>query len=137
MKKFRLIKLLLILLLFLSQGSFVFGQNSHKRPDRWATKYENPYLKKIWKLNDTILRSDQPDEEGFIFLDKISVKSVLNLRSHHNDKEIMGNLEIIEYNVEMKAEAFTDNEIIAALKIISNSPKPLVIHCKHGSDRTG
>ena len=30
-----------------------------------------------------------------------------------------------------------EKEIIKALKIIRDSPKPIIVHCKHGSDRTG
>jgi protein tyrosine/serine phosphatase len=37
----------------------------------------------------------------------------------------------------MSANSFTDKEIIDALRTLKNSPKPMLVHCLHGSDRTG
>lgn len=130
-------KSLLFLIIITGQISFTNGQNYNKRPDSWSVKIENSFLENFWKLNDTLYRSEQPDKTDFIYLNSIGIKSVLNLRSNHIDKELIGDLTIIEYNVEMDAEKFSDNEIIEALKAIQTSPKPILVHCRHGSDRTG
>jgi len=130
-------KSLLFLFIITGQISFTNGQNSNKRPDSWSVKIENSYLENFWKLNDTLYRSEQPDKTDFIYLNSIGIKSILNLRSQHTDKESIGSLCITEYNVEMDAEKFSDNEIIEALKAIQISPKPILVHCRHGSDRTG
>ena len=37
----------------------------------------------------------------------------------------------------MSAGKINDENIIQALKIIKNAEKPILIHCWHGSDRTG
>jgi len=37
----------------------------------------------------------------------------------------------------MNEYCFNNKKIIESLKIIKNAPKPILIHCKHGSDRTG
>ena len=37
----------------------------------------------------------------------------------------------------MDAGDFNDKNIIDALKAIADAPKPILIHCRHGSDRTG
>ncbi len=137
MKKQIIYKGLLFLLLFVCQVCFVDGQNTNKRPDSWSVKIENPYLKNLWKVNDTLFRSEQPDKIDFAYINSLGFKSILNLRSKHLDKGFIGNLNIIEYNVEMEANDFTEKEIIDALKVIRSSPKPLLVHCYHGSDRTG
>lgn len=137
MKKQFIIKRILFLLLFAGQIYFANGQNSNKRPDSWSVKIENSNLENLWKLNDTLFRSEQPERIDFVYLNSIGFKSVLNLRSNHSDKELIENLDIVEYHIEMDAEKFSDNEIIAALKVIQVSPKPILVHCRHGSDRTG
>ena len=39
--------------------------------------------------------------------------------------------------MKMNPGKIRDEDIIQALKIIKNSPKPILVHCWHGSDRTG
>ena len=37
----------------------------------------------------------------------------------------------------MKAHSVSEAQLISALRIIKNRKAPIVIHCHHGSDRTG
>ena len=37
----------------------------------------------------------------------------------------------------MDASNIKDDEVIEALKIMRKAKKPILIHCKHGADRTG
>ena len=37
----------------------------------------------------------------------------------------------------MRAGNFTDTEIINSLRMIKNAPKPILVHCRYGADRTG
>ncbi len=136
MTKALLSKVLLVFLLVIVCLQPGFSQQS-KRPKGWAVKIENQPVKNLWKLNDSIYRSGQPESSNIPYLEQIGMKGVLNLRSHHSDKEILSGSGITDYTVEMKADAFTDKEIIKALQVIASSQKPLLIHCKQGSDRTG
>ena len=73
------------------------------------------------------------------------IKSVLNLRGAHAgqpwyDEEIAaaGELGLAHYDVPLSAKRFvTAQEIAAILDIVRRAPKPLLIHCKSGADRTG
>lgn len=38
---------------------------------------------------------------------------------------------------ELRAGNIHDKGIIDALKVIKDAPKPILVHCLHGSDRTG
>jgi tyrosine-protein phosphatase SIW14 len=124
----------LALLLFSISG---FSQNSNVRPSDWAVKIENQRLKNLYKLNDTIFRCEQPDSLGFLVLDSLKIKSILNLRSEHTDKQLTDNLSLTLYQVNMRAKQFDNKEIIESLKILIKAPKPIIVHCKYGSDRTG
>ena len=70
-------------------------------------------------------------------LNKIGIKTIINLRLWHSDRNKLTNTGIAEIRINMRAGKVTDEKIIQILKAIKNSPKPILIHCWHGSDRTG
>jgi protein tyrosine/serine phosphatase len=73
------------------------------------------------------------------------IKSVLNLRGAHAgeawyDDEIAaaGELGLAHFDYPLSAKRFvTSQQIADILDIVRRAPKPLLIHCKSGSDRTG
>jgi protein tyrosine/serine phosphatase len=121
---------------------FLFSCNSishtGKTRDRaWATKVENGYLNNLYKINDSVYRSEQPGREGFNFINTLGIKSVLNLRNRHSDAALLNNKELTGYHIKIETKDFSDSEIIESLKIIKTAYKPILIHCRFGSDRTG
>jgi len=113
-----------------------FAQKAN-RPGKWATSIPSKYLTNLFRVSDDVYRSEQPTHDAFVELSGMGVKSVLNLRTTEKDDEIIGGINIKPYLVSMDAGDFTDNDIIDALKAIADAPKPILIHCRHGSDRTG
>lgn len=91
----------------------------------------------IYKLDDKVYRSEQPDRKGFDYLRSFGIRNVLNLRDHHKDDSKARGTGLTLYRVEMSAGKITVDEVVAALRIIRQSAGPIVIHCWHGSDRTG
>lgn len=127
-----------ILVLFVALWAVsVYSQSQNNRPSDWAIKITNSKLLNLYMLNDSIYRCEQPDSLGFTVIDSIGIKSILNLRSKQTDSVNINNTKLNLYNVEMLSFFIRDKEIIKALKIIHDSPKPIIVHCKHGSDRTG
>lgn len=82
-----------------------------------------------------IWRSGQPSQEEFRKLAELGFRSVLNLRRFHSDREALAGTGLREYH--MKTFMPAEKEMIEALRIILMAEKPLLIHCRHGSDRTG
>ncbi len=70
-------------------------------------------------------------------LDSLGIKSILNLRADKSDAEIPGAEKFNLYSVKMHPYNLNSSEIKRALQIIDTAPKPLLVHCKHGADRTG
>ncbi|MDE5526208.1 tyrosine-protein phosphatase [Elizabethkingia meningoseptica] len=109
------------------------------RPEQWAEKVTGKPFRNLYKVNDSIYRSEKPDNAGFHFFQDKKMASVLDLRRKHKDllavegSSYKGNL----YSIPMKTSQVSDKEIIAALRILKTAPKPIVVHCAHGSDRTG
>jgi tyrosine-protein phosphatase SIW14 len=131
--------------LLLTQYSFVqsFGQTP-ARPKEWATKVytchlvNSCHLNNLYKLNDSIYRSEQPSKAEFTCLEKeIGIRSVLNLRAHHEDSHLIRGSSLKPFTVKILASKPTNNEIIESLRILKSGPKPILVHCAYGSDRTG
>lgn len=73
------------------------------------------------------------------------IKSVLNLRGAHAgqrwyDDEVAESAELglTHYDYPLSAKRFvSDRQIAELLDIVRQAPKPLLIHCRSGADRTG
>lgn len=137
MKKYHNILFLLKCLIIIALNFPVHAQNTTPRPSWWAVKVNSTGLENLYKLNDSIYRSEQPDSIKLDNLKKIGIKSILNLTKDQNDTVIFGNRYFYFYSLPMKAEHITDEVITKALKTLRDAPKPILVHCRHGSDHTG
>jgi tyrosine-protein phosphatase SIW14 len=107
------------------------------RNTNWATKVEAKHLDNFYKLNDSVYRCEQPDKKAFKALEQFGIKSDLNLRDDQSDKERLKKRDIERYRVKMNSKEVIEAEVVEALQDILHAPKPIVVHCKHGADRTG
>lgn len=107
------------------------------RPETWARPIETKNLKNFYKLDEHVYRSAQPDENGFAYLKTLGVTSILNLRDYHNDDPGSKKPDLNLFRVPMDAGKLKTAEVVAALRFIRQSEGPVLIHCWHGSDRTG
>jgi protein tyrosine/serine phosphatase len=107
------------------------------RPAHWAAPLINTTLENCYRVSDDLLRCEQPDPKDIADLRTLGVNSILNLRRHHKDS---GELEKAGFKLllrRMEADDLTVDDLVAALRIIRDAPKPVMVHCWHGSDRTG
>ncbi|HOX07168.1 MAG TPA: tyrosine-protein phosphatase [Planctomycetota bacterium] len=107
----------------------------------WAEPVKLAGVGNCYKVSETLYRGEQPTPEGFTELKKLGIKTVVNLRGLHSDKD-----EIKESKVEgLAAEHIRfqtwhaeDEDVIKFLKTAGDPAKaPVFVHCMHGSDRTG
>lgn len=101
---------------------------------------EAPALHQVensYQVSKELYRSGQPDKQGFRTIEQAGIKSVLNLREYHtDDDEAAGTkLQLLHYPV--AAGSVTEQDIENILRILRAAPKPVLVHCWHGSDRTG
>ena len=96
------------------------------------------YPKNFHKVSGEIYRSGQPSAEEMAFLSaEEGIRSVLNLRDNHDDKDEVGTLDIRLFEIPLSAGSITENDLVRILHTVQKAPKPILIHCWHGSDRTG
>ncbi len=89
------------------------------------------------KVDDGVYRSGQPDKEDFIKLEKAGITEVLNLRRYHSDDDEAEGTSIKLHRIKTRAEAVSEEQLLEAMRIIKNRKGDILIHCWHGSDRTG
>jgi protein tyrosine/serine phosphatase len=91
-------------------------------------------------------RSGQLDKTEFgRVIKKYKIKSVLNLRGgssnrpwYYDELAISAALGVVHYDYGISARRIvTPQQIAAILEIVRRAPKPILVHCEGGADRTG
>jgi len=107
------------------------------RPTTWAQPVLGVQTGNFYQVSPEVYRSEQPDDDHVGELKKLGIRSVLSLRQYHSDEGTIADPDIRLFRVKMNAGEIVDAEIQQALTILQTCPKPVLVHCWHGSDRTG
>jgi len=101
-------------------------------------------LPNFHKVHDFLYRAGEPTPKGLNQLKEMGVKTLIDLRAPtaaaHNEKAIASKLGMQYINLPMSAEPPTKKQVEKMLKTIDSAQKnqePVLVHCAHGSDRTG
>ena len=107
----------------------------------------SPYPQFPWnfhKVNENLYRSGQPDEDEFESLYTFNnIRSVLNLRESSRSKKHISainkkwNNAITLYEMPVDTDEISEKDLYKILLILRDAPKPVLIHCLLGSNRTG
>jgi tyrosine-protein phosphatase SIW14 len=97
-----------------------------------------PGLKNFAVVSEALSRGAQPTAEGFAELKRRGVKTIVNLRSAHSDREKLAGTGLQYIEIPCRAWNPKEDDVLRFLKIVAE-PKnqPVFVHCEHGSDRTG
>jgi len=105
---------------------------------RWAARLERPGLPNLHRVNDNYYRGAQPSAEGMAELRRLGVKTVVNLRAAHSDRDEIGDLPLEYEHISAKAWHAEDEDVVRFLRIVTRPERqPVFVHCQHGADRTG
>ncbi|WP_224815192.1 tyrosine-protein phosphatase [Hasllibacter sp. MH4015] len=104
-------------------------------------------LRTVWtnfhKLDDDVWRHNHPSPARLAQLQAMGARSVLSLRGHHSlpakiEAAACAELGLELRSVEMQATRLSIPSVfLDMLDAMRELPRPMVIHCKSGSDRTG
>ena len=108
----------------------------------------SPYPQFPWnfhKVNENIYRSGQPDENEFESLYTFNgIRSVLNLRESSRSKKHISAINrkwrssvISLYEIPVDTNEISEKDLHTILLVLRDAPKPVLIHCLLGSNRTG
>lgn len=117
--------------------SFAQADGSN-RPPQWAVPMKLQGVSNLHKINDGLYRSAQPTKEGMENLEKIGIKTIINLRAFHSDADEIKGTGLLNNELSVKTWHIEDEDVIRVLQIIGKKENgPFIIHCQHGADRTG
>ncbi|MDL2268990.1 tyrosine-protein phosphatase [Desulfosarcina sp. OttesenSCG-928-A07] len=108
-----------------------------ERNSNWAVPLQVEGLPNLFRVSPDLYRSAQPDETGMQNAKAMGIATVVSLRASTHDPELSAGTGLKLEQVPMTTWNISDEELIAALTLIHTSPKPVLVHCLHGADRTG
>ena len=130
----------LSLLWFAALALPAFGQapaGPRLRPLNWATPVINSTLQNCYRVSDDLYRCEQPEERNIADLRALGIRSILNLRRYNTDPVTLERAGFSLLLQRMEADDLTIDDLVNALRRFRDAPKPVLVHCWHGSDRTG
>lgn len=108
------------------------------RPETWAQPVKLAGVPSLYRISSDLYRGDQPSAQGMINLKEMGLKTIINLRSFHSDSGEIGDTGLVYEHIYMKPWHPEEDEVVRFLKIVTDPKRtPVLVHCKHGADRTG
>lgn len=107
------------------------------RKDEWSKPVVQSSVANLYKVDDKLYRSAQPDSNGFKELYNLGIRHDLNLRQYHGDVKYLKGLGIEEQRIPILTSDMSYEQLTDAVRFIVNAKEPVLVHCRHGSDRTG
>lgn len=107
------------------------------RPDTWAQPVDSKAVDNWYRVSADLYRCAQPSASQMRALEAFGIKSVVNLREYHSDKDETAGTKLQIAQVPVGAGDLTYAQLVTAVKALVAAPKPVVVHCWRGADRTG
>ena len=107
------------------------------RPERWAKPVSATHIENFYQIDDEFFRSGNPSGEAFVELESLEIMEVINLQTYHSDDDEAEGSKVTLHRVKMNAHKITEEDVVEVLRLIKNRKGKILVHCKHGSDRTG
>ena len=131
----RLAIFLMLALLWTTPGAQA-DEAGAERPVQWAQPVGTQY--NLHQMTPTLYRSALPDAKAVALLQSLQIGTVVNFLPESDDTWLPpGNITRVQQPY--RTNHVDDADIIAALRAIraAEAEGPVLMHCKHGSDRTG
>jgi len=131
-----------ILFLTVALASPAFAQEaaapSTARPAQWAEPVALEGVPNLHRLTPMLYRSEQPTALGMKNLEKLGIRTVINLRAFNNDDERVKGTSLRTERIRIFTWHVGDKHVIEVMRMLKDSANgPFLIHCQHGADRTG
>ena len=118
------------------------------RPENWAAPVAaSPELPNLHRVSASLYRSAQPSGQGFLFLNgqpslagaDRPIRTVLSLRAFNDDAPLVPPSFALRLEQIRFYSWHPENEdVVKFLRIVTTPAlQPVLVHCQHGSDRTG
>ena len=97
-----------------------------------------PGLPNFAQIAPGLYRSAQPTALGMRSAQALGIKTIVNLRAFHSDRDELAGTGLRYFHVRVHAWHPEVEDIVAFLAVALNPVnQPVLVHCEHGADRTG
>ena len=102
----------------------------------WARPVDKSF--NLYQMSPTLYRSALPSGQNLPVLEQLKVKTVVSFIKD-DDREWIGQQNIETVSFPTHADRVDDADVLKVLRILQSAEQngPVLMHCKHGSDRTG
>jgi protein tyrosine/serine phosphatase len=108
------------------------------RPAEWAQPLALEGVPNLHRVTGTLLRSAQPTAAGMRNLESLGVRTVINLRAFHSDRDEVAGTGLLDEELSVKTWHLEDEDVVRVLRLLRDpAAGPTLVHCQHGADRTG
>ncbi len=108
------------------------------RSERWAVPIALEGVPNLHQITSTLYRSEQPTALGFRNLEKLGIRTVINLRAFNSDDDEVRGTNLRTARVKILTWNIDDDHVVDVMRMLRNAENgPYLIHCQHGADRTG
>ena len=122
-------RLLLALLLALTAAS---GQATEAQPLNVAG------VPNLHQVSPVLFRSAMPDAEGFVSIEDTPIRSILSLRWNADPEDATPDDGPLRLHMPIRTWDLEEEHVVEFLKLVTDpANQPMLVHCKHGADRTG
>lgn len=106
------------------------------RPPEWAQPVEKDY--NLYQMSPTLYRSSLPDGGALPLLTKLKIGTVITFLPE-SDARWLSTPGVERVQLPYRTNHVDDSDILRALRAVQDAEAkgPVLMHCKHGSDRTG
>lgn len=106
------------------------------RPAQWAVPVDAKY--NLYQMSPTLYRSALPDSAAQPLLEKLQITTVINFLPEGDDSWLK-TPGVKQVQLPYRTNHVDDADVLAALRAIQTAQAqgPVLMHCKHGVDRTG
>lgn len=108
-------------------------------PPHWATLIDASA--NFYQVDDKLYRSEQLTTKDLALLERASIKTIVNLRffDRDDDKQAFGATAVHLVNTPLLTWSIKPDDLAKVLYTIRHAQKDgaVLVHCYHGSDRTG
>ena len=122
------------------------GLPLEQRPSTWAKPISVSGLPNLHQVSPTLFRSAQPLASGLTELNQATfltpqgkpIKTVVSLRANNGNERIVPATGVQYVQIPFNTWHVKDEDVLAFLRLATNpEQQPVLLHCKHGADRTG
>ena len=108
------------------------------RPAHWAEPITLEGVPNLHRITPALLRSEQPTALGMQNLEKLGIRTVINLRAFNDDAEEVRGTALRTQRTKILTWRVDDDHVVEVMRMLKDTQNgPFLIHCQHGADRTG